>query len=248
MRLARRATRLCWPIAVRLLTPEEHPLVVLRRSVVDFFLAACAQVDVEVRFGVHLDPDGLAGSQLVGGGSVLEDAALTIVIPSRRASPLLRDWGDSSVLIPVDDRFATAAPGIFVAGDAAASSDPRAADAAAVSGVIAAEAILTALAYHDGNPGRTPGAGLLCGPRGSPVQAHQDLVPRRVSAGRTARGWCRCSGTGARRSVRGHSPAPAGITKGCPGAVTGHGGQYRCCWLDEHSIVFRVASGSALAQ
>lgn len=69
---------------------------------------------------------------------------------------MLGDLGDSSVLIPVDDRFATAAPGIFVAGDFAATSYPRAADAAAVSGVTAAEVILTELGYRDVNPGRTP--------------------------------------------------------------------------------------------
>jgi len=69
---------------------------------------------------------------------------------------LLRDLGDGSLLVPVDDRFATAAPRIFVVGDAAATAYPRAADPAAVSGVIAGEAILTELGYRDANPGRTP--------------------------------------------------------------------------------------------
>ena len=156
MRLARRAGRLRRPIEVRLLTPEEHPLAALGRSVGDSLLAACAQAGVKVRLGAHLDPDGLTAGQLVGGGSVLEDAALTIVIPPHRASPLLRDLGDGRALVPADDRFATAAPGIFVAGDAAATAYPRAADPAAVSGVTAAEAILTELGYHDGNPRRTP--------------------------------------------------------------------------------------------
>ena len=156
MRLARRTRRLRRPIEVRLLTPEEHPLAALGRGVGDFLLAACAQADVEVRFGVHLDPDVLAGGQLVDKAGALDGADLTIAIPSHRGSPLLRDLTDGSVLVPVDDRFATAVPGTFVAGDAAANAYPRAADPAAVSGVVAAEAAMTELGYGGAGPLQTP--------------------------------------------------------------------------------------------
>ena len=128
-------------------------------------LDACGGAGVEVRLGARLgarlDPDALAGGKVVGETGSLDDSDLTIVIPPHRASSVLRDLAGGNVLVPVDDRFvddrfATTAPGIFVAGDAAASGYPRAADPAAVSGVVAAEAALAELGYADAGLPRTP--------------------------------------------------------------------------------------------
>ena len=72
-----------------------------------------------------------------------------MLVPPHQASPLLAELSEGKVLVPVDDRFASAAPGTFVAGDAASSPYPRAADPAAVSGVVAAEAVLSDLGYRE---------------------------------------------------------------------------------------------------
>lgn len=101
-------------------TPQEHPLAALGRRVGDFLLATCSEADVAVAFEVHLDPEVLAGVQLVDGAGALEGTDLTIAIPPNRSSPPLpHDLSGGSTLVPVDDRLANVAPGIFVTGDAA---------------------------------------------------------------------------------------------------------------------------------
>ena len=156
MRLAHRARRLGQPVKVRLVTPETHPLVALGRDAGEFLLDACSQGGVEVRLGVHLDPVALRDGRVDDPAGALADASLTIVIPPHRASPLLAGLSGDEPLVAVDDRFTTAASGIFVAGDAAATAYPRAADPAAASGVVAAEAVLTSLGYRDAGPLQTP--------------------------------------------------------------------------------------------
>ncbi|MHB1536641.1 MAG: NAD(P)/FAD-dependent oxidoreductase, partial [Acidimicrobiales bacterium] len=136
MRIARRARRLGQPVKVRVVSPEAHPLAALGGDAGDFLLEACTQAGVEVRLGVHLDPEALREGRFDGPAAALADASLTIVIPSHRASPLLADLSAGKPLVAVDDRFASAVPGIFVVGDAAATAYPRAADPAAVSGVV----------------------------------------------------------------------------------------------------------------
>jgi sulfide:quinone oxidoreductase len=155
MRLARRARRLGQPLQVRLVTPEEHPLVALGRTLGDALLASCKDAGVEIRLGAQLDPDSLAEGGVAGGDR--DGADLTIVVPRHRTSPLLADLGEgNNPLVPVDFRFATEAAGVFVVGDAAASPYPRAADPAAWSGTVAAEAVLSDLGLDHARTPATP--------------------------------------------------------------------------------------------
>jgi sulfide:quinone oxidoreductase len=155
MRLQRRAQRLGRPIALRLRTPEAHPLAALGRSLGDALLEALAEAGVEVELGFRLDPEALEAGELAGEQGALEPAALRIVIPTHRRSPLLAGLGGTTALVPVDERL-KAAPGVFVAGDAAATPYPRAADPAAVSGTVAAEAVLCELGLAPPAPLRVP--------------------------------------------------------------------------------------------
>lgn len=134
MRLAERARRLGNAVSVRLFTPEPHPLAALGRTVGDRLLETCARAGVEV----HL-------SATPRDRDHQEEAVLQVVVPRHRATPLLAELTEGeSLLVPVDGDFATAVPGVFVAGDAAKSPYPRAAGPAAWSG---ARAAASALAY-----------------------------------------------------------------------------------------------------
>ncbi|MDA8315387.1 MAG: pyridine nucleotide-disulfide oxidoreductase [Actinomycetota bacterium] len=159
MRIARRARRRELAVEVRLRTPERHPLEVLGRTLGDVLLAACADAGVEVHLGAVVDPEALAA------GAVTEDpvdhrrAALTFVIPPHRASPLVAGLvRGESPLVPVDERFATEMPGVFVVGDAAASPYPRADGPAAWSGTVAADAVLAELGLGGTQSPATPQA------------------------------------------------------------------------------------------
>jgi sulfide:quinone oxidoreductase len=157
MRLARRARRLDQALQVRLVTPEEHPLAALGRSLGDALLASCQDAGVEVRLGAEIGPDALAEGRITAGASVRDGADLTIVIPRHRASHLLADLvGATSPLVAVDARFATEMAGVFVVGDAAASPYPRAADPAAWSGTLAATAVLSELGFDQAQSAEAP--------------------------------------------------------------------------------------------
>ncbi|MDA8275368.1 MAG: pyridine nucleotide-disulfide oxidoreductase [Actinomycetota bacterium] len=158
MRLARRARRLGLPLHVRLRTPEEHPLAALGRTLGDALLADCEDAGVEVRLGAEIDPDAVAEGKMPAPGG--PDAAdLAIVVPRHHASPLVADLaGANSPLVPVDARFATEMAGVFVVGDAAASPYPRAADPAAWSGRVAAQAVLSELGVEGDEVAQTPRA------------------------------------------------------------------------------------------
>ena len=152
MRLARRARRFDQPLRVRLFTPEEHPLAALGGTLGDTLLADCEEAGVEVRLGARIATDAVAEGAPSGDATDRDGADLTIVIPRHRTSPLLADLVDSiGPLVPVDSRFATEMRGVFVVGDAAASPYPRAADPAAWSGTVAAQAVLSELGFD-----RTP--------------------------------------------------------------------------------------------
>ena len=159
MRIARRARRRGLAIEVRVRTPEPHPLDALGRKLGDVLLAGCADAGVEVRLGVVLDPEALAA------GTVTEDrvdhdrAALTVVIPPHRANPLVAGLvHGESPLVPVDERFATEMPGVFVVGDAAASPYPRADGPATWSATVAADAALAELGLGSAQSPPTPQA------------------------------------------------------------------------------------------
>ena len=146
MRLARRARWLGQQIQVRLVTPEEHPLAALGRTLGDTLLAGCQGADIAVRLGTEIDPDALARGAITAPTNDWGEADLTIVVPRHRASSLLADLVEAnSPLVTVDARFATEMPGVFVVGDAADSPYPRADGPAAWSGVVAADAVLAEL-------------------------------------------------------------------------------------------------------
>ncbi len=157
MRLARRARRLRQQIQVRLVTPEEHPLAAVGRSLGDALLASCQDAGVEVRLGVEIDPNAVASETITADAGTRDRADLTIVIPRHRTSPLLTDLvSTTSPLIAVDARFATEMPGVFVVGDAAVSPYPRAADPAAWSGTLAAMAVLYELGLDQASSTEMP--------------------------------------------------------------------------------------------
>jgi sulfide:quinone oxidoreductase len=159
LRLARRARRLGLPLHVRLLTPEEHPLAALGRTLGDALLAGCEDAGVEVLLGAEIDPDALAEGKVPAPDSGPDAADLTIVVPPHYASPLVADLAEaSSPLVSVDARFATEIAGVFVVGDAAASPYPRAADPAAWSGMVAAQAVLSELGVEGDEVAQTPTA------------------------------------------------------------------------------------------
>ncbi len=159
MRLARRARRLGLPLHVRLLTPEEHPLAALGRALGDALLAGCEDAGVEVLLGTLVDPGAVAEGKVPAPDSGPDAADLTIVVPRHHASPLVAELADAnSPLVPVDARFATEMAGVFVVGDAAASPYPRAADPAAWSGTVAAQAVLSELGVEGAQAAQTPTA------------------------------------------------------------------------------------------
>ncbi|MGC8472313.1 MAG: pyridine nucleotide-disulfide oxidoreductase [Acidimicrobiales bacterium] len=159
MRIARRARRRGLAIEVRLRTPEPHPLEVLGRTLGDVLLAGCADAGVEVRLGTVVDPEALAGGTVTDDPVEHDRATLTIVIPPHRANPLVADLvHGESPLVPVDERFATEMPAVFVAGDAAASPYPRADGPAAWSGTVAADAVLAELGLGGTQSPATPQA------------------------------------------------------------------------------------------
>ncbi len=145
-------------VEVVLTTPEDHPLAQLGPEPGRFLLGACADAGVEVRLGVRPDPEALAKGRLeldVGGAI---DADLLLVVPTHGPSPLLVELAGDGPMVPVGPDFASAVPGLHVVGDAAATPFPRAAKPAAVSGAVAAIAVLARLGLGDPPPPAVPTA------------------------------------------------------------------------------------------
>ncbi len=159
MRLARRSRRLGHPVQVRLFTPEEQPLAALGHALGNALLTSCADAGVEVHLGARSDPHAEGEGGQGAGARAGVEAELTIVVPRHRASPLLADLarGDGP-LVPVDGRFATEMPGVFVVGDAASSPYPRAAEPAVWSGTVAAAAVSSEVGLDGTPPAATPSA------------------------------------------------------------------------------------------
>lgn len=145
IRLARRAARLGLDVRVSLTTPEATPLAAVGSAVTELLVGSCRAAGVEVHYGVTLDPDALDAGRVAADGAELAAFDLAVVVPRHRAHPLVADLAGTNQLVEVDGYGRSARPGVHVAGDAVASPFPRASAPAMVSGVAAANGVLTDL-------------------------------------------------------------------------------------------------------
>ncbi len=163
MRLARGGQDRGEKVRVVLTTPEPRPLAMLGEQLGTFLLDACAAAGVEVRVGFAPDPEALARGEVRAEDGERVGCDLALVVPRHVASPLLADLAGGGSLVPVGQSFASAEPGLFVVGDAAATPFPRAADPAIRSGVLAAEAVLASLGMESATQAAPPGAECFVG-------------------------------------------------------------------------------------
>lgn len=134
-----RFTKVC------LATPEPFPLMGVGGEAPGFLMDACAGagVDFEGRFDPDLDAseDGVLRAR---DGREL-DYQLALLVPPHRRSAALDGLDGDEPLVTVDERAESAARGLFVVGDAAATGLPRAAGVAEAQGRTAADAVLARL-------------------------------------------------------------------------------------------------------
>ena len=156
MRLSRHLRQRGRGIRVVLTTPEAHPLAALGPEPGTYLLEACASAGVEVRPGWAPDHEALESGRLVGEDREPLAAALVLLVPPHRVSPLLAPLAGEGPLVPVDHQFETGWAGLFVAGDAAASPYPRASGAAIASGKAAAQGVLARLGLSERGEGTRP--------------------------------------------------------------------------------------------
>ena len=137
-------------LEVTLTTPEETPLAAIGGGVPEFLTESLADAGVGLRSSFSPDFEASGGGELCSGAgeTVAYDAAF--IVPPHVRSPLLRGLGGSGPLVEVSGRFETSQEGLFVVGDAAATPLPRAADAAAAEGRIAADTVLERLSGGEG--------------------------------------------------------------------------------------------------
>ncbi len=150
MQLARNVSRTgAGRITAVVTTPEQRPLGPLGDELGDFLVGSCADAGVAIHCGFAPDPDALAAGVLrsTTGEDVLADVVL--VVPAHRRSPALAELGPAGPLVGVSPAYETEIDGLFVVGDAAASSFPRAADPAATAGEIAAASVLARVGLGD---------------------------------------------------------------------------------------------------
>ena len=150
MQLARNVSRTgAGRITAVVTTPEQRPLGPLGDELGDFLVGSCADAGVAIHCGFAPDPDALAAGVLrsTTGEDVLADVVL--VVPAHRRSPALAELGPAGPLVGVSPAYETEIDGLFVVGDAAASSFPRAADPAATAGEIAAATVLARVGLGD---------------------------------------------------------------------------------------------------
>lgn len=113
-----------------LATPEKEPLAALGGGVPEFLTESCAEAGVEMHTGFEVASYEEGEIRASRGDSLGYDLAL--VVPPHVHSTLLAHLPEDGPLVEVSPRFESAEEGLFVVGDAAAGSPPRAADAALV--------------------------------------------------------------------------------------------------------------------
>jgi sulfide:quinone oxidoreductase len=139
-------------VRVVLTTPEQVPLAAVGGGVPEFLARSCAEAGVELLPGFEPDLASLGNGRLRSTAGTEVRFELALVVPPHVRSPLLAGLGGEGPLVPVSRRFESPEPGLFVVGDAAAVALPRAADAAAAEGEIAADAILERLGLAGEEP------------------------------------------------------------------------------------------------
>ncbi|CAN5742986.1 hypothetical protein BH24ACT22_BH24ACT22_02380 [soil metagenome] len=145
MELATQCRRENRDVQVILTTPEETPLASLGGGVPEFLQDSCAAAGVELLTKFEPDLKTLSSGELRShDGDALPCDAIFVVPPHVR-SPLLAGLPGDGPLVQVSSRFESAEPGLFVVGDAAMTSLPRAADVAAAAGRTAVDAVLERL-------------------------------------------------------------------------------------------------------
>ena len=173
---------------VVLTTPEEAPLATIGGGVPEFLSSSCAATGVELFTGFEPDLPELGNGRLRSRGGVEVGYDLAFVVPPHGRSPLLARLPGEGPLAPVSPRFESAWPNLFVVGDAAMTSLPRAADVAAAGGRTAADAALEGLGLSGGCEPHPPapecylphGGGSysrisLCYPNGLPPRARPEV-------------------------------------------------------------------------
>ena len=141
---------------VALTTPEEVPLAAVGGGVPEFLRASCAAAGVGLLTGFEPDLDSLGEGPLTSNSGAVIVHDLALVVPPHGRSPLLAGLPGQGPLVQVSPDFESAEPGLFVVGDAAMVPLPRAADAAATGGRIAADAVLRRLGLVDGQETHLP--------------------------------------------------------------------------------------------
>ena len=217
MRLSRHLDERGRGVRVVLTTPEAHPLAALGPEPGTHLLEACARSGVEVRLGWTPDREALDSGRVVGEDREPLAADLVLLVPAHRASPLLAPLAGEGPLVPVDQQFQTRWAGLFVAGDAAATSYPRASGAAVASGTAAARGVLARLGLSERGEGGPPQLDCYVGhggdiysrlsvryPQGPPPGGRPQVLIEGPSAALGAefaegfRGWLRARRSGTR--------------------------------------------------
>ena len=141
---------------VVLTTPEESPVAAVGGGVPGFLQRSCKAAGVELIAGFEPDLAGLESGELRSKDGSGLGFDLALVVPPHKRSPLLARLPGQGPLVQVSPSLESAEPGLFVVGDAAMVPLPRAADAAAAEGRIAADAVLERLGLSDGREQHLP--------------------------------------------------------------------------------------------
>lgn len=142
-------------VRVILTTPEPEPLTNLGGGVPEFLEKSCVEAGVELAAGFEPMLAALEDGTLRSSDGQTLDCDLALVVPPHVRPPLLAGLPGGPT-VEVSPHFESAEPGLFVVGDAAMSSLPRAADAAAAGGKTAADAILERLGLSEGQEPHLP--------------------------------------------------------------------------------------------
>ncbi|HVB22474.1 MAG TPA: FAD-dependent oxidoreductase [Ktedonobacteraceae bacterium] len=133
------------PVEVILVTPEERPLQALGERVSNFLesLVTTGQVTLETAF--HMDNAACRDGMLVAADGRHMSYDLGLFVPPHRRPTFLDAFPGNGALVQVDAQQRTAMDRIWVVGDVAATTLPRAAGAAEAQGRTAAASILATL-------------------------------------------------------------------------------------------------------
>jgi sulfide:quinone oxidoreductase len=132
-------------LQVELSTPDETPLAAIGGGVPEFLVGSLSEAGAGLHTGFKPSFEDSADGTLRSGSGEAIDYDVAFVIPPHVRSSILSDLEGEGPLVEVSPEFESSESGLFVVGDAAAAPLPRAADAAAAEGCIAADAVVQRL-------------------------------------------------------------------------------------------------------